>query len=70
MCMYTCVVRWTDACVVVDSIDAGRVVLTVVVFTVIWVNLTTMAFKTGRTDTATYTHTHTQTYTHAENVHQ
>lgn len=57
--MCTCVVRWTDAGVVVDSIDAGRVVLTVVVFTVIWVYLTTLALESRWTHTATLTNTHT-----------
>lgn len=54
----TCVVGWTDAGVVVDSINAGGVVFTVVVFTVIWVYLATLALKTWRTHTATHTQAH------------
>lgn len=48
----TCVVWRTDAGVVVDPIDAGGVVLTVVVFAVVWVHLTMLALKTWRTRTA------------------
>lgn len=54
----TCVVWRTDAGVVVDPIDAGGVVLTVVVFAVIWVYLTMLALKTWRTRTATHAKTH------------
>lgn len=58
-CVYvcTCVVGWTDAGVVVDSVDAGRVVLTVVVFAVVWVYLTTLALETWRAHTAIHTQT-------------
>lgn len=43
---FTCVVGWTDTGVVVDSIHAGGVVLTVVVLAVIGVCLAAMALKT------------------------
>ena len=64
----TCVVGRTDAGVVVDSIDAGGVVLTVVVFTVVWVYLTTLALESWRTHAATHTHTHTHTHKHKHTV--
>lgn len=48
----TCVVGGTDAGVVVHSVDAGGVVLTVVVLTVVWVYLTTLAFKAWWTHAA------------------
>lgn len=48
----TCVVGGTDAGVVVDSVNAGGVVLTVIVLTVIWVYLTPLALKTWRAHAA------------------
>ena len=50
----TRVVWRTDAGVVVDPINAGGIVLAVIVFTVIWVYLTTLALKTRRTHTAVH----------------
>lgn len=52
----TCVVGGTDAGVVVDSVNAGGVVLTVIVFTVIWVYLTTLALEAWRAHAAIHTH--------------
>ncbi len=57
VCVHTCIVGWADAGVVVDSVDAGGVVLAVVVFAVIRVYLTALALKTRRTHTATKTDT-------------
>lgn len=48
----TCVVGRTDAGVVVDSVDAGGVVLTVVVFAVVWVYLATATLETRRAHAA------------------
>lgn len=58
MCV-TCVVGRADAGVVVDAIDAGGVVLTVVVFTVVGVYLTARTLEARWTHTATHTHAHT-----------
>lgn len=51
----TCVVGWTDTGVVVDSVHAGGVVLTVVVLAVIRVRLAATALKTWWTHTAAET---------------
>lgn len=56
-CAGTCVIRRTDAGVVVDPIDAGRVVLAVVVLAVVRVYLAALALETGRTHTTAHTHT-------------
>ena len=48
----TSVVGGADAGVVVDAIDAGGVVLTVVVFTIVGVYLTPLTLETRRTHTA------------------
>lgn len=55
--MCTCVVGRTDAGVVVDAVDAGGVVLTVVVLAVVRVHLTTLALEAWRAHTAVHTHT-------------
>lgn len=49
---FTCVVGWTDAGVVVDSVHAGGVVLTVVVLAVIGVCLAALALKPWGAHTA------------------
>lgn len=54
--MCTCVVGRTDAGVVVDAVDAGGVVLTVVVLAVVRVYLTTLALEARRAYTAVHTH--------------
>lgn len=48
----TCVVRWAHTCVVVDPIHTGGIVFTVVVLTVIGVDLTPLSLKTQRAGTA------------------
>ena len=64
VCVCTCVVGRTDAGVVVDAVDAGGVVLAVVVFAVVRVHLAALALEARRTHTAANTHTHTHTHTH------
>lgn len=41
----TCVVRWANACVVVDPVHTGGAVFTVIILTVIWVDLTSLSLK-------------------------
>lgn len=55
--VFTCVVGWTQAGVVVDSVHAGGVVLAVVVLAVIGVCLAALALKTWRAHAATGTQT-------------
>lgn len=55
--MFTCVVGWTHAGVVVDSVHAGGVVLAVVVLAVIGVCLAALALKTWWAHAATGTQT-------------
>ena len=62
VCVCTCVVGRTDAGVVVDAVDAGGVVLAVVVFAVVRVHLAALALEARRTHTAA--HTHTRRHTH------
>ena len=57
VCVCTCVVGRTDAGVVVDAVDAGGVVLAVVVFAVVRVHLAALALEARRTHTAAHTHT-------------
>lgn len=57
----TCVLGRTHAGVVVDSVDTGGIVLTVVVLAVVDVDLTFVAFETLRTHTP---EDHTQVYKH------
>lgn len=53
----TCVVGGTKTSIVVDSIDAGCSVLTVVVFAVVGVGLASGAFKAQRTCATVTTYT-------------
>lgn len=50
--MVTCVIRWAHARVVVDPIHTGGIVLTVVVLTVIRVDLTPLSLKAQRAGAA------------------
>lgn len=48
----TSVVGRADAGVVVDAVHTGGVILTVIVFAVIWVHLTSLALKARQTHTS------------------
>ena len=62
----TCVLWWAHACVVIDSIDARGVVLTVVIFAVVDVDLAGVAFKALWTHTPEMAGTHTDAHTHEQ----
>lgn len=47
----TCVLRWAKARVVIDSINTGRIIFTVIVFTVIDIDFTIFSFKSISTNT-------------------
>lgn len=52
LCILTCVVRRTHACVVVDPVHTGGIVFTVVVLTVVGVDLTPLSLKAQRAGAA------------------
>lgn len=47
----TCVLRWAKAGVVINSIDARRIIFTVIIFTVINIDFTIFSFKSISTNT-------------------
>lgn len=48
---FTCVFRWTQASIVVNSIHTGRIIFTIIIFTIINIHFTIFSFKSICTGT-------------------